>query len=215
MLGSVVAQIVALQLPQHHPVRAEQPCRLHLSLHGPTRRTIGLDVLGFGRAPDRHADGDRDRNEAAGCGDVGTLHKDGRRIGVVEIPPPEEGRRIVDRPTDQLEPWLAQLKLEAELPRRPLCRAPSRQQHYQGDDSDLAPENFSRGHGRCSFLVSDYRPRSRLRPRLHSMPPLFRATPAMCWPSLRSISRAQGTSWKPSPLSIMAKRPEESVRRWR
>src|SRR3546814_2922187 len=50
---------------------------------------------------------------------------------------------------------------------------------------------------------------------LHSMPPPSLATPAICWPSFFSRGGDQGTSWKPRPLSIIAKRPDVRVRRWR
>ncbi len=75
---------------------------------------------------------------------------------------------------------------------------------YEASDSESLP------HG---DRVMPQSPRSRLRPRLHSIPPPFLAMPATCWPSFFSISRDQGTSWNPSPSSIMAKRPDDSIRR--
>jgi hypothetical protein len=96
MLRPVMAQIVAVVAAEHHAIGTEQPGRLHLLRLGPARRAVGLDVLGFARPPDRHADGDGDGDEAARRRDEGALDEDRRRIGVVEIPPPEEGGRIVD-----------------------------------------------------------------------------------------------------------------------
>ncbi len=144
MLRAVVAEIGVIELAKHNAVRAEKPGRLHLSAVGPAGGAVGLDVLRFARPPDRHANGNCDRDEAAGRRDIGALDKDRRRIGVVEIPPPEEGRRVIDRPARNLEPWMAELRLEAKAVCRPLRRGPGREQHDQEDDGDLAPEDFRR-----------------------------------------------------------------------
>jgi hypothetical protein len=39
------------------------------------------------------------------------------------------------------------------------------------------------------------------------MPPALRMMPVICWPMRLSSTGCHGTSWKPMPLSIMAKRP--------
>src|SRR5690606_26861322 len=62
--------------------------------------------------------------------------------------------------------------------------------------------------GGAPFLRVGYRPSPRVRPRLHSLPQPSFATLAIYRPNLRLISRDQGKSWKPSPWSIIAKRPE-------
>ena len=149
MLRTIMAEIVAIQLSEHDAVRPEQPRALDLHRRRPAGRTIGLDVLRLAGAPDGHADGDRDRDEAAGRGDVGALDEDRRRIGVIGVPPPEEGGREIDRhATRQLEPGLTEFGLEAEPPRRPLRRGPDREEHDQEDDDDLAPEDFGGGQVR-------------------------------------------------------------------
>ena len=48
-----------------------------------------------------------------------------------------------------------------------------------------------------------------MRPKLQSTPPSTRARPETCLPRFRSNEGDQGTSWKPSPSSIMAKRPDD------
>lgn len=60
-----------------------------------------------------------------------------------------------------------------------------------------------------------YSPSPRLRPNGQSMPPSGRATPEICRPMCRSTEGVHGTSLKPSPSSINAKRPEASAKRWR
>ena len=69
------------------------------------------------------------------------------RIGVVGEPPPEEGRRLVDRPAEQLEPGPAELRLEGEPPSRPFRRRPHEGEHDGADEEDLAPEDLGRVHG--------------------------------------------------------------------
>ena len=70
-----------------------------------------------------------------------------RRIGVVGEPPPEEGRRQIDRPAERARTRVAELRLEAEPPCRPLRRAPDGGEHDGEDDEDLAPEDLGRVHG--------------------------------------------------------------------
>ena len=55
----------------------------------------------------------------------------------------------------------------------------------------------------------------RFRPMLQSTPPLPRTSPDTSCPSFFSSDGDQGTSWKPRPLSIIAKRPEDRVSGWR
>ena len=74
------------------------------------------------RPPDRHADGDGDRDDTARGGNEGTLDEDGRRVGIVGVPPPEEGWREVDRNAGELEPRRPELELIAQPPGRPLRR---------------------------------------------------------------------------------------------
>ncbi len=71
MLGSVMTKVGLVEFAEHHAVRAEKPGRLHLSAVGPASGTVSLDVLRFARPPDRHADGDCDRDEAARRRDIG------------------------------------------------------------------------------------------------------------------------------------------------
>lgn len=58
-------------------------------------------------------------------------------------------------------------------------------------------------------------PNPRLRPKLQSTPPSGINDAGDCRPSFCSSAGHQGTSWKASPLSITAKRPELKVTRWR
>src|SRR6476620_7705808 len=139
MLRAVVTEIVLAEPAEHDAICANKPGCLHLTRLGPARRTVGLDVLRLPGPPDRHADRRRDRDEAAGRSYVGALDEDLWRISVVDVPPPEEDRRIVEWHPGEFEPGPAELRLEAEPPRRPLRGAPGREQHEQEDDADLAP----------------------------------------------------------------------------
>ena len=204
MLRTVMAEILALMPAEYDSVGAEQSCRLHLFRSCPAGRAIGLDVLGFTRPPYRHADRDGDGDEATRRGDVGALDEDRRRIGVVEIPPPEEGRGIIDRPSGQFEPRLTELGLEAETVGCPLRGAPGRHQHDQENGEDLPPEDFRRRHGRYSFLggatcrgrdcgrSSSRRRRPRARPRRRAGRVDVRGTATRA----RAGSRARRRSWR-------------------
>jgi hypothetical protein len=55
----------------------------------------------------------------------------------------------------------------------------------------------------------------RLRPKLHSIPPLSLPMPATWRPRRQSSTGVHGTRAKPRPLSFIANRPEVNVRRWR
>src|SRR3546814_6190508 len=91
---------------------------------------------------------------APGCCDIGALDEDGRRIGIVEIPPGEKRPRIVDGPAEQIEPWLAKLGLEAETPRGTLGRGPSCEAHDQKDRENLSPEDFRIRHARAPQTIA-------------------------------------------------------------
>ena len=142
MLRSIMTQIVVIVAAKHHAVGTEKAGGFHLMGVGPSRRPIGFDLLCFARAPHRHADGYGRRDEPAGCGDIGALDENGRRISVVAIPPPEEGRRQVEGKAENPKPWLSEFRLEGEPPRDPFGRAPDADEDDGQYDEDLAPENF-------------------------------------------------------------------------
>ena len=87
---------------------------------------------------DRHDD----RGDSAGRGDVGALDEDVARVGVIGEPPPEEGRRLVDGPPEELEPGMAELRLEAQPPCRPLRRCPDRKRARRRRRGALGPRGF-------------------------------------------------------------------------
>ncbi|WP_221441740.1 hypothetical protein, partial [Acetobacter lovaniensis] len=65
---------------------------------------------------------------------------------VVEIPPPEEGRRIVERPARHREPGSAKLGLKAETPGRPFRGTPDGDEDDQQNEGDLPPQDTASGH---------------------------------------------------------------------
>ncbi len=147
MLRAIVTQIVLVIAAEHDTIVSQKTCGLHLIGFSPARGAVGLNLLGLTRPPNRHADGDRCRDQAARCGDVGAFHKDRWRIGVIGVPPPEEGGRQVKWKAEQPKPGLAQFRLEGQPPCHPLGRAPNAQKDNRKNGEDLAPENFGCGHG--------------------------------------------------------------------
>ena len=221
----------------------EKPGLANLARLGPARGPVGRDLLHFARPPHRHGDGHDERGDAAGARDEAARDEDLVGVGVVGEPPPEEGGRLVDRPAEQHEPGMAELRLEGELPSGPLRRRPHEAEDDSTDEKDLAPENLGRVHGdtrsaasreadasadceasgtrtrwrsnRTDQRCDPHSPSPRFRPRLHSTFPPGAMTPRTSRPSSFSSAGRHGTSWKPSPSSIMANRPEASVTRWR
>ena len=155
MLGAVMTEIVAIIAAEHDTVGTEQARGFHLVLSGPAGGAVGRSAFRFAGAPDRHADGDGYGDEAARRRDHPALGEDLRRVGVVEIPPPEERRRIVDRQAEQGKPGRAELRLKAEAPCDILRRRPSGEQYDEEDDGDLAPQDFGRGHCCGPFYFGD------------------------------------------------------------
>ena len=147
MLGPVMAQIITVEPPQHHTVSTQQPRARHLGPGRPAGRAIGVEVSRLACADHGHGDGHGDRDEPARRGDGRPFPEDAPRIGVKEIPPPEEGGRRVDRDAPEVEPDRAQLRLKPQPPGHPLRRTPGRDEHDEGHGQDLAPEDFRGGHG--------------------------------------------------------------------
>ena len=141
-----MTQVVALILAEHHTVRAEKAGGTDFPILGPACGTVGGDVLCLPRPDDRHEDGGGDGDEAARRRDERAFDEDRRRIGIEREPPPKEGRRIVDRPAGQIEPRVAELRLEAEAEGNPLRRGPGHYQDNGEDDGDLAPEYSASTH---------------------------------------------------------------------
>jgi hypothetical protein len=54
----------------------------------------------------------------------------------------------------QFEPGMAEFRLEAEPPSRPLCRRPGRDKHDQEDNDYLAPEDFGCRHESGSLTAN-------------------------------------------------------------
>src|SRR3546814_7153346 len=53
---------------------------------------------------------------------------------------------ILDRMPHKDKPWSSQFGLITQLPCGPLRGPPDRGQHNEGDNKNLAPEDFGRGH---------------------------------------------------------------------
>ena len=122
-----MAQIRTPVAPEHDAVRPEQAGALDLPRCRPAGRAVGLDGLGLPCARHRHADRDRDGDEATRCRDVRAFEEDRRRIGVIGVPPPEERRRQIDRQAwRKPEPGLAKLRPVTEPPGGPLRGSPGR-----------------------------------------------------------------------------------------
>jgi hypothetical protein len=75
-----------------------------LLLLGPAGGAVGGDPPNLSRPPHRHRDRDDERRDSSRCRDEAALNENVVRIGVIGEPPLEEGRRPVDRPSEELEP---------------------------------------------------------------------------------------------------------------
>ena len=147
MLRTVVAQIVVSPSAEQRSIMAEQPCLSNFLGFGPTGGAVGGDALRFPGPPDRHGDRHGDGRDPAGGGDVRALDEDVARIRVVGEPPPEEGRRLIDWPAEEFEPWKAELGLEGQTPGDPLRCSPDEGERHGADEDHLAPEDLGRVHG--------------------------------------------------------------------
>src|SRR3546814_19068526 len=101
-------------------------CRANLAMFRPSRRAVGGDIAGFACPDDRHEDGGGDGKNTAGRGNGRAFHENRGCISVEGEPPPEEGGRIVERPSGQIEPRRTKLGLEAAAKGHPLRRSAER-----------------------------------------------------------------------------------------
>src|SRR5256885_7783229 len=130
MLRSVVSQIMSFESPENYPVWPGKAGASNLKLAGPTCRTICGGRLRLPSPPHRHRESDDDRDDPAGRSDACPFNEHVRCVGIVGIPPPEEGRRQIDgNARRELKPGVSELRLIAETPRRPLRRGPHRDEH--------------------------------------------------------------------------------------
>ena len=146
MLGTVVAKVSAAPAAQHHAFGVKQAGVTDLSGFRPASGAIGGDRLGFARPPDRHRDGDDDGGDRARRCDIGPFDEDFGSIGVVSEPPPEEGRRRIERPAEQRKPRPSEFRLKGKPPSRPLGRRPNEGEDDGADKQHLAPENLGPFH---------------------------------------------------------------------
>ena len=147
MLGTVVAEVAVAPAAEEHAVRAEEAGMAHFTRLCPARGPVGRAPFDLPRPPDRHGDGHDDRGDAAGRRDIGALDENITCVGVVGEPPPEEGRRLVDGPAEDIKPGVAELRLEAELPCGPFRRSPDEGKNDGADEEHLSPEDLGRVHG--------------------------------------------------------------------
>ena len=124
MLRPMVAEIDATPEAEKNAVRMKKSRLANLARFGPSRGPIGRDLLHFAGAPDRHGDRHHEGSDTASAGNEAASDEDFVGVGVVSEPPPEEGRRLVDRPAEQDEPGPAELRLKGELPGGPFRRRP-------------------------------------------------------------------------------------------
>ena len=121
--------------------RARPAPRISVSVR-PTCRTICGRRLRLPSPPYRHRKGSYDRDDPAGRSDACPFDEHSWCVGIVGIPPPEEGRRKIDRNARrEFKPGVPELGLIAEPPRRPLRRGPRRDQ-YDQDHGGFGPKVF-------------------------------------------------------------------------
>ena len=124
MLRTVVAQIVVSPSPEQRSIMASEAGLSNFPGFGPPGRAISGGALCLPGPPYRHGDRHGDGRDPAGGGDVRALDEDVARVSIVGEPPPEEGRRLIDWPAEEFEPWKAELGLEGQTPSDPLRRSP-------------------------------------------------------------------------------------------
>ena len=147
MLGPMMAQIGGMPSTQQHAIGVKEPGFADLPFVCPAGGAVGRGSLHLSRPPHGHGDGDNECGDSTGAGDEPAGHKNLVRVGVEREPPPKEGWREVDRPSEEREPGAAKLRLEGELPGCPFGRRPDEAEHGRADHEDLEPENLGRVHG--------------------------------------------------------------------
>ena len=212
---AIMPQIVAIQLAEYDPVWRGEAGGADLRTICPTGRAIGGGDAGFARTPDRQGGRDRNSKDAARCGDVSPLDKNLWRIGVEGVPPPEKRDRNIDRhATRDLEPWLPELRLVAELPGHPLRRRPLRHEQHRPDGENLAPKYSGRGHAKASSpsALAGQEPlglgRAYGGSGLHKGRSGLPVSGGHCWiirpPPLASVPSRRNLIHTPSPLQVAA-----------
>ena len=146
MLRAVMAQILFAATAQHDAIGAEQTSGMDFLVLGPSRRPVGGDIACFARPDDRHEKGGGDGHDRAGCGNDRALGENARGICVEGKPPPEEGWGIIDWPSRDIEPRIAELGLKTETEGDPLRRGPDHHHDDGEHDNDLAPEYSASTH---------------------------------------------------------------------
>ena len=151
MFGTVVPQIIGVEAPQERTVVIEESGTSDFGTRGPTGRPVGGDAARLACTSDRQAEGYGNRRKAPGGRDHRAFDEDQRRISIIDEPPPEEGRRQMDRLAGDQKPGRSERLLKPKPPGRPLGSAPHSGESCGADQKDLTPEDF------CSRQI---RPRS-------------------------------------------------------
>ena len=146
MLGTVMAQIAAIELTQENTGIAEQARALDFARRRPARGAVGGDVARLARAPERAEHGRSAADEAARGSERPGLVEDVGRIGLVMIPPGEERPGPVDRQLAEPEPGQPELRLVGEHRGGPLRRRPQPKNHDREHDQDLSDQELGGGH---------------------------------------------------------------------
>ncbi|CRX12436.1 hypothetical protein PAERUG_P64_East_of_England_6_01_14_03954 [Pseudomonas aeruginosa] len=100
-------QVLAIVLAEEYAGRLRQARLANVLRIRPACRTVGGNEVRLARAPDRHADGDHHRQQAAAARDGAAGIEHARRVGVEEEPPLKQLPRVVDRRAEKIEPGRA------------------------------------------------------------------------------------------------------------
>ncbi|MCY1169727.1 hypothetical protein D9M73_97760 [compost metagenome] len=152
MLGPMVTEVGSVPAAEQYAIWVKKAGCADLAFLGPASRTVGRGALYLARTPDRHGDRDDEGSDPACASDEAAGDENVVCVSVEREPPPEEGHREIDRPSEEREPGATELRLEGKLPRRPLRRGPDEAERGRAHNEDLQPEYFGRVHGATPAL---------------------------------------------------------------
>ena len=111
-----MAKVVLAETTEHDPLFCEEAGGANFADVCPACRAVGGCSSRLTGAPYGHAYRNRHRQETTGSRNRTPFLEDLRRVGLVPVPPPKDGRRNVDGEVTESEPGRPKLWLIADKP---------------------------------------------------------------------------------------------------